>query len=95
MSKNRKNPKFWMRNHGSNGKHKAKPLPLAQFLQTEDGKPFKLALLMVRSRNEDGTPRVLEYIRDDDTVDLTRPEETEFVTAYVNAQGFGPSKEKL
>ena len=42
---------------------------------------FRVVILLVRRRNDDQTPSLLEYIRPDDKLDVSKGE-SEFVTAY-------------
>lgn len=56
---------------------------LRQNILAGDGTTYTLAVGIVRSRLPDGTPRYVEFISMDETVDLTSPANREFVTAYL------------
>lgn len=45
------------------------------------GKLFGLSLFIVRRKNADGTPSLLEYVREDDVVDMKG--QPEFLTGYL------------
>lgn len=56
-------------------------------------KTYRPVVLIVRTRNEDGTPGLLEHLRDDDVAHLDKGE-TDFVIVYMSVEAVATKKRK-
>jgi len=57
-------------------------------------KAFRVVVLQVKSRDSFGRPKAVEFVHDDDTVDLSDPGNREFITALIEPHKVAPRKAK-
>lgn len=55
------------------------------------GEQYRPVVLIVRSKNADGSPAVLEHLREDDVADIARGDR-EFLVVYGTPALWGPSR---
>lgn len=56
---------------------------LRQNILAGNGEAYTLRVAAVRSKSANGAPRTIELISMDEKIDVTKPENREFVTVYV------------
>lgn len=66
------------------------PKPVPRLVRRIDGKIYTSVVLMVRTRNADGSPRLLEHLRDDDVANLSGSDaENDFIIAWLPVKALG------